>query len=129
MAASFQNEAYAIVDLKPFGKYDCSRFVYQAARNAGIPGVKRTTSNRMSNGFDGWIGLTIRSMRKIEKGDLVFWTWAGSDRPRGHVGIVVVGRESGLFEAAHTSSKHKRPIVTRFRGVLLTDIDIFRRLK
>lgn len=139
LSASFERELCAIAMLKPeyvWGGYqdpnrglDCSGYIYLAAKWAAIPGPKRTTANRMARGLDGWDGKTIRPIRDADRGDLVFWTWKGSSRKYGHVGAVVLGRKSGLLEAAHASSGHKSVVVVPFRGALLTDIEFFRRLK
>jgi cell wall-associated NlpC family hydrolase len=139
VTASFERELYAIADLKPaylWGGYqdtnkglDCSGYIYLAARWAAIPGLHRTTAIRMAKGLDGWDGTTLKSISNADRGDLVFWTWKGSRRKCGHVGAVVLGRKSGLLEAAHASSGRNSVVVVPFRGGLLTDIDIFRRLR
>lgn len=85
----------------------------------------------MARGLDGWNGLVIRKIQDARRGLLVFWTWKGSkpDRKFGHVGAVVVGRETGLMEAAHASSSHNSVVVVPFRGALLRDIEFFRDVK
>jgi cell wall-associated NlpC family hydrolase len=138
-SVAFERELYAIADLHPqylWGGYqdpkkglDCSGYIYLARKRAGDPNAKRTTAYRMSLGKDGWDGNTINQIKEADRGDLVFWTWKGSQRKCGHVGAVVLGRKSGLLEAAHASSGRNSVVVVPFRGSLLTDIDIFRRLR
>lgn len=101
---------------------DCSGFaawamedeVNRAAREAGIPGVRRTTSARMARGLDGWAGVDHPGdnadswLLNAAEGDLA---WTFSDY--GHVGGLLCDPATGAPGYAHASPT---------RGVVRDDI-------
>jgi hypothetical protein len=103
---------------------DCSGYVYLAAKWAGIPGISRTTSHRMAQGFGGWSGYDV-DPNAADECDLLFWTFT-PNRPLGHVGVLLFD-EDGLASAAHASARRGvtlRPVC----GPLLQNLIKVRRL-
>lgn len=131
---SFRTQLLFIIDRHP--KYlwggssdpgkglDCSGYVYLAAKWAGIPGVSRTTSLRMAQGFGGWSGQDI-DLSLAGDCDLLFWTFNPS-QPFGHVGVLLLSAE-GRRQTAHASPR--LGIVLRpIRGSLKQNLTRVRRL-
>jgi hypothetical protein len=103
---------------------DCSGYLFLAAKWAGIPGVTRTTSQRMAMGLGGWIGRDI-DFTEADECDLPFWTFR-QDRPYGHVGVFL-RHPYGMPGVTHASST--RGVVLRdLTGPLLRNLSKFRRL-
>lgn len=137
LEASFQEQLLWIAERSPAYTWggseslerglDCSGYIFLAAKWAGIPGVKRTTSRRMAEGEDGWEGDETTFAQK-KATDIVFYTWQlHFDRPDGHTGAVVRYRDRlGL---AHASSGKRRVVVVPFEGVLRDDISRIKRLR
>lgn len=106
---------------------DCSGFIYCAAKRAGLP-VRRVTAKDMRYGLGGWLG-TDSELRKAEQLYLTFWTWGENPkREHGHVGIVVLGPRSRLYEVAHASQSRGSLVVQQCKGKLDTDISAVRKL-
>jgi hypothetical protein len=81
----------------------------------------------MRTGLGGWIGKDTDIDHAGEL-DLVWWTWIDKpNRPHGHVGVVLTGHQSGLFEVTHSSSS-KGVVVQELKGYLFRDISAIRRL-
>ena len=99
---------------------DCSGYLYLAGRRAGMP-VKRSTSKRMAQGLDGWVGKDVPSGKEQEL-DLPFWTFK-PDRPNGHVGVFW---EKG--KVTHASPSRDRVVVDKLKGVLKSKLSLIRRL-
>ena len=130
-----EKELWQIIDRQP--KYvwggsesedkglDCSGYIYLAARRAGFC-VRRTTAYNMSRGYSGWDGITI-SLHVARECDIPFWTWQGSNRKCGHVGILIRDRR-GAQKVTHASQLRGRVVVEDMKGKLLTDLDVLRRL-
>jgi cell wall-associated NlpC family hydrolase len=131
---SFKRQLHLIIDQHP--KYtdggagpldkglDCSGYVYLAARRAGIPGVSRTTSFKMSLGFGGWRGRDI-ALQDARDCDLLFWTLE-KDRFNGHVGVFLLG-DDGEATATHASSR-RGVVLDSLEGSLLRKLTRVRRL-
>ena len=60
--------------------FDCSGLIYWAAKQAGIRGVPRTTTEQ-------WSALKHVPVSDVQPGDLVYFTGADPPSP-GHVGVV-----------------------------------------
>jgi cell wall-associated NlpC family hydrolase len=103
---------------------DCSGYVYLAARWAGIPGVTRTTSLRMAQGFGGWTGKDVDLEQGVDC-DLLFWTFA-PNKPFGHVGFLVLTGQ-GRKETAHASPR-LGVVLRPLRGSLKQNLIKVRRL-
>jgi hypothetical protein len=131
-----EKEIWIIIDRQP--KYvwggaesedkglDCSGFLYLAARRANLP-VRRTTALNMSRGLAGWHGINVK-LHLARECDIPFWTWKGSDRKCGHVGILIRDRR-GDPKVTHASQLRGRVVVEDLKGKLLTDLDTVRRLQ
>ncbi len=135
-AESFRKNMWLIIDRHPHYSWggaeseqkgvDCSGYLYLAARRSGVP-VIRVTALQMRNGAGGWIGKDT-NLKQAGELDIVFWTWKESpNRPHGHVGAFIAGRQSGLLEVTHSSSS-RGVIVQELKGQLLTDISAIRNL-
>ena len=103
---------------------DCSGYVYLAAKWAGIPGISRTTSFRMSQGFGGWSGRDIK-LSNAEECDLLFWTFS-KNQPFGHVGAMLRGAQ-GRKQAAHASPR-LGVVLRPLKGSLAQNLSKVRRL-
>jgi hypothetical protein len=135
-ADSFRKNLWIIIDRHPAYSWsgseseqkgvDCSGYIYLAAKRSGIP-VKRITAIQMRFGTGGWIGKDA-NLGDAGELDLVWWTWIDKPhRPHGHVGVVLTGRQSGLFEVTHSSSS-KGVVVQELKGYLFRDISAIRRI-
>ena len=103
---------------------DCSGYVYLAAKWAGIPGVSRTTSFRMSQGFGGWESREI-GPGEADDCDLVFWTFR-ENRPEGHVGVLLQD-DRGRHRVTHSSAR-RGVVLDVLRGPLRENPTKVRRL-
>lgn len=103
---------------------DCSGYLFLAAKWAGIPGVTRTTSQRMAMGFGGWIGRNI-DFTEADECDLPFWTFK-QHRPCGHVGMFLRDLH-GMPGVTHASSK-RGVVFDDLTGPLLRNLSKVRRL-
>ncbi len=103
---------------------DCSGYVYLAAKWAGIPGICRTTSFRMSQGFGGWSGRDIK-LSDADECDLLFWTFS-KNQPFGHVGALLRGPH-GCKQAAHASPR-LGVVLRPLKGSLTQNLSKVRRL-
>ena len=135
-AESFRKNLWLIIDRHPHYSWggseseqkgvDRSGYLYLAAKRSGIP-VKRVTAIQMRAGNGGWTGKDINLERAVEL-DIVFWTWKESpNRPHGHVGAFITGRQSDLLEVTHSSSS-RGVVVQELKGQLLRDISTIRKL-
>jgi cell wall-associated NlpC family hydrolase len=126
----FAIELQRIIDLAPPYKWggttdeglDCSGFVYLAAKRAGLP-VTRSTSLRMSQGFEGWGGENVKFEAAVSL-DIVFWTWSG--RKNGHCGVLFQNQD-GKLVVAHASFT-KGVIVVPMVGTFIKNLSLIRRL-
>ena len=105
---------------------DCSGLIYYLYKKSGIA-VRRSTAFRMRHGLDGWTGSDV-TLDDVDAHDLPFWTWLGSQRQFGHVGIIYEGPQSKLLEAMHSSSSKNGVVVQQIRGSLLRDLKAVRRI-
>ncbi len=105
---------------------DCSGYLYLAAKWAGIPGVRRTTSERMSKGLDGWKSVEI-GLSQAGKGHLAFWTMK-PERPAGHVGAFTNPKDEEYKAVYHASSSYGRVVRKPLDGVLLEKLEQVREL-
>ena len=105
------------------GGLDCSGYMFLACKRAGIPGVTRTTSFRMSLGLGGWTGQEI-GVARAEDCDLVFWTFY-SNRPDGHVGILMSSGRTPSF--THASFRHG-VVLRELKGPFILNLTKVRRL-
>lgn len=131
---SFQRQLHFIISKHP--KYtwggaediekglDCSGYIFLAAKWAAIPGITRTTANRMALGMGGWVGREI-GLNDADKCDLAFWTFT-MGRPHGHTGVFL-GDKEGRQEVTHASA-HSGVVVERLYGPLLRNLTRVRRL-
>jgi cell wall-associated NlpC family hydrolase len=103
---------------------DCSGYVYLAAKWAGIPGICRTTSLKMSQGLCGWTGVDI-GLDSADVCDLPFWTFE-PHRPNGHVGVFL--RDPNGWPAATHASSRRGVVLDALQGKLLRDLTKVRRL-
>jgi hypothetical protein len=131
---SFKDQLLLIIDKHPAYTWggstdldqglDCSGYVYLAAKWAGVPGISRTTSVRMSLGFGGWCGNDV-ALHDADECDLLFWTFH-KEQPLGHVGVLLFSEE-GFANAAHASAR--RGVVLRpLSGQLRQNLIKVRRL-
>ena len=105
---------------------DCSGYIYLASRRAGLP-VKRTTAINMEMGLGGWKNKP-QTYEEADPMDIVWWTWKGSTRKHGHVGVFILGPKSRLLEVTHASQTHKGVIIEPVEGSLVTDISSVKKL-
>jgi cell wall-associated NlpC family hydrolase len=105
------------------GGLDCSGYVFLASKRAGIPGVTRTTSFRMSLGLGGWRGREV-TIGQAQDCDLVFWTFY-PNRLEGHVGILMSAGPRPF--ATHASFKHG-VVLRELKGPLYSNLTKVRRL-
>ena len=103
---------------------DCSGYIFLACKWAGVPGITRTTSLRMSMGLGGWIGRDI-DLEIADESDLVFWTFH-EQRPNGHVGAFMNDGQ-GRLRVTHASSS-RGVVVDDLHGVLAANLTKVRRL-
>lgn len=103
---------------------DCSGYIFLAAKWAGIPGITRTTSYRMSLGLGGWTGRDVATT-EAEECDLPFWTF-DPERPEGHVGAFL-RRQDGKLGVTHASSR-RGVVLDDFSGPFKTNLTKVRRL-
>ncbi|MBI5248426.1 MAG: C40 family peptidase [Desulfomonile tiedjei] len=103
---------------------DCSGYIFLACKWAGVPGVTRTTSLRMSMGLGGWSGKDI-DPKDADECDLLFWTFQ-PHRPNGHVGAFINDRNSEL-KITHASTS-RGVVLEDLHGVLATNLTKVRRL-
>jgi hypothetical protein len=103
---------------------DCSGYLFLAAKWAAIPGITRTTADRMSHGLGGWNGRDI-PLNSAAECDLVFWTFQQT-RPQGHVGAVM-SAQKGKEKVTHSSAT-RGVVVDRLDGFLLKTLTRIRRL-
>ena len=111
------------------GKFqvDCSGLGYyitSAVRKAGIP-IKRTVSERMSYGLDGWDSKEI-GIHDADEADMIFFTFSNT-RPRGHVGYMKLHTKKQLLMIVHASSSRKRVVHEALNGDLLEHYVVIRR--
>ena len=111
---------------------DCSGYLYLAAKWAGIPGPRRTTSFNMSQGIDGWSSDVIPFFTMAQDVDIAFWTWAKTPwKINSHTGTFLRGEpkekqgDDGL-SVAHAGSRGVA--IVPFRGVFVNDLSLIRRL-
>jgi cell wall-associated NlpC family hydrolase len=79
---------------------DCSGYIFLAGKWAGLPGIQRTTSYRMSLGLGGWTG-EVSDLSKVSVCNLIFWTFSPG-RPNGHVGAII-SHDSEHVRVTHAS--------------------------
>jgi hypothetical protein len=106
---------------------DCSGlgfYITSSVRRAGIP-VKRTTSERMSHGMDGWDSVEV-DINDADEADIIFFTFS-KDRPRGHVGYMKTHKKSNLLMVIHASSSKKKIAQEGVKGELLDHFTVMRR--
>lgn len=103
---------------------DCSGYLFLAAKWAGIPGVTRTTSQRMAMGLGGWVGRDI-DFTEADECDLPFWTFRKA-RPYGHVGVFL-RHPCGMPAVTHASST-RGVVLGDLTGPLLRNLSKVRRL-
>ena len=111
-----------------YTKANCSGLIFAAAREAGIPGIRRTTALEMRYGRGGWTGHDV-GMRDAEECDLIWFSWKNRpDRPHGHVGVLLEGRQSGNLGVLNASQTRGFVIWDEYGGVLERDTSAIRRL-
>jgi hypothetical protein len=106
---------------------DCSGlgyFITSAVRKAGIP-IKRSVSERMSYGLDGWDSKEV-NVNDAEEADMIFFTFSNT-RPRGHVGYMKLHTKKQLLMIVHASSSRKRVAHEALNGDLLEHFVVIRR--
>ncbi len=103
---------------------DCSGYLFLACKWAGVPGITRTTSLRMSQGLGGWHGVDIHPSLADEC-DLPFWTMS-PERPNGHVGAFL-RTKSDRLKVTHASSA-RGVVLDDLHGQLATNLTKIRRL-
>lgn len=107
---------------------DCSGLGFHlvsAVRRAGIP-IKRTVSERMSYGKDGWDSNEVE-VNDAEEADMIFFTFSKT-RPRGHIGYMKMHEKSQLLMIVHASSSKKKIAQEALKGDLLEHFVVMRRL-
>jgi cell wall-associated NlpC family hydrolase len=103
---------------------DCSGYIFLACKWAGVPGITRTTSLKMSAGLGGWLGRDI-DLQDADECDLVFWTFQ-EHRPNGHVGAFIKN-SGGRIKITHASTS-RGVVMDDLKGVLATNLAKVRRL-
>lgn len=103
---------------------DCSGYIFLAFKWAGVPGITRTTSLRMSMGLGGWIGKDV-DLEVADECDLLFWTFH-EHRPNGHVGAFI-NDPNGRLKITHASTS-KGVVMADLKGTLATNLTKIRRL-
>jgi hypothetical protein len=121
---------------------DCSRMPHLTATKAGMTGLQRLTADDIFSGADGWKGKNV-DINDAGRLDMLFWIWQKKDSLRlsngltltdnrkkrkiDHMGIVLLGKKSGLFEVAHMSSS-KGGVIEPFGATMKRDCVGVRRL-
>lgn len=104
---------------------DCSRYIYLVYRWAGVPGIRRTTSDRMALGLDGWTGKDV-TLDKADDLDLVWWTFKPT-RKNGHVGSLLRDEKTGILDVTHSSSS-RGVVLDQFKGWAIEKLTKIRRI-
>ncbi|MBI4965351.1 MAG: C40 family peptidase [Desulfomonile tiedjei] len=103
---------------------DCSGYLFLAAKWAGIPGITRTTSDRMADGLGGWTSKEI-DLKDARECDLPFWTFRPA-RKNGHVGAFL-NDNRGRRAVTHAGMS-KGVVLEPLNGKLLENLSKVRRL-
>jgi cell wall-associated NlpC family hydrolase len=103
---------------------DCSGYVFLAAKWAGIPGITRTTSSRMSLGLGGWPSKDV-DLSDATECDLLFWTF-NKEQPAGHVGVLLLD-EQDCKHATHASER-RGVVLDALAGPISRNLTKVRRL-
>ena len=111
-----------------YEKADCSGIIYASAKHAGI-NVQRITALEMFHGKEGWSHKPV-TIDDAEELDIIWFTWSenAAKRPHGHVGVVYIPQNKGVFSIFHASSTTKRVTVQPYDGKLKTDTSGIKRL-
>jgi cell wall-associated NlpC family hydrolase len=101
---------------------DCSGYLFLAAKWAGIPGITRTTAEKMSCGFGGWTGKDVQA-EAAGTCDLIFWAF--KKHRISHTGAII--NKPGKIHVTHASPAGGVVLVP-LMGKLETDLKKIRRL-
>lgn len=105
-----------------WGDWDCSKFVKQVFEDCGI-NLERCTSADYARGRCGFDSVIVDFLQR-EECDETFWTWRGSDRIDGHIGIL-----KNKDEVYHNSSGRGKVVLDKLRGSFIRDMSRIRRYK
>jgi hypothetical protein len=93
---------------------DCSRDEYLIWKWSAVPGIQRTTAERMARGEAGWTGIDI-SYEEADDHDLFFYWKSRPDRIR-HVGGRYLGK---VMHASETRGVVLDPLVGKMRNDII----------
>jgi hypothetical protein len=113
---------------------DCSGYIYWAARNAGIPGIRRVTAAEMALGRGGWKGIDVRlgmagkdRLHYVRPLDIAFWTFKPS-RKNGHTGAFGVNPQNGFPGVRHASDSRGGIVYDPIKPWVQSNLTKVRRL-
>jgi NlpC/P60 family len=105
-----------------WGDWDCSKFIKQIFEDCGV-NFERCTASEYAKGRCGFESVAVKYLDRQDC-DIPFWTWRGSDRRDGHIGM-----EKGRDKIYHNSSGRKKVVEDDFKGVFVRDLSKLRRYK